>query len=330
MKCAVVKQYGEALENLVIEERPDPTPGDDEIAVAVAATALNRADLLQRRGLYPPPAGAPVYVRDVPGLEFVGTVDVVGRNVKRWRGGERVFGILAGGGYSNRVVTHEDLVLEVPEILGDVEAAAVPEAFITAFDALVLQAAVTAGERVLIHAVASGVGTAAVQLVDAWGAETIGTAGSEAKLEKVAVLAPLFAVNYRTTDFKDAIEKRYGENAVDVILDMVGASYWNANLSLLRTGGRLVLVGRLGGSEAQTPLGLLMTKRLRIMGAVMRSRTLREKIAVTRAFDERVLPRFREGVLKPVVDSVYPFEEIRQATARMERNENVGKIVLEL
>ena len=162
-----------------------------------------------------------------------------------------------------------------------------------------------------------------------WGAEAIGTAGSEDKLKKVAALAPLFPVNYGTTDFKNAIEARYGDNAVDIVLDLIGASYWMANLSLLRTGGRLVLVGRFGGSDAQTPLGLLMTKRLRIMGTVMRSRTLAEKISVTRAFGEQVLPLFGKRVLKPVVDSVYPFAEIREATAKMERNENVGKIVLE-
>ena len=329
MKCAVVAKHGDALDNLVIEERPDPSPGDNEIAVAVAATALNRADLLQRRGLYPAPPGLADGVRDIPGLEFAGTVDALGKNVTRWRRGERVLGILAAGGYASRLVTHEELVLRVPEGLSNTEAAAVPEAFVTAFDALVLQAGMTAGERVLIHAVASGVGTAAVQLVNAWGAEAIGTAGSEDKLKKVAALAPLFPVNYGTTDFKNAIEARYRDNAVDIVLDLIGASYWMANLSLLRTGGRLVLVGRLGGSDAQTPLGLLMTKRLRIMGTVMRSRTLAEKISVTRAFGEQVLPLFGKRVLKPVVDSVYPFAEIREATAKMERNENVGKIVLE-
>ncbi len=328
MQCVVITGFGEALENLAIVERTDPFPGAGEIRVAVRATALNRADLLQRRGMYPAPPGTPEFARDIPGLEFVGRVDALGEGVTRWRGGERVFGIVASGGYSTRVVTHQDLVVEVPQRLGDVEAAAVPEAFFTAFDALVLQCGMKTGERVLIHAVASGVGTAAAQIAHAWGAEAIGTAGSEEKLSRVAVIAPIFPINYRTRDFKDAIEEQYGKDAVDIVLDVVGASYWKSNLEVLRSGGRLVLVGRLGGSQAETPLGVVMTKRLRIIGTVMRSRPLEEKRSVTRAFEDHVVPLLRNGTLRPVVDSQYPLAEIRRATERMERNENTGKIVI--
>jgi NADPH2:quinone reductase len=330
VKCVTITDYGESLDHLVISERPDPKPGPGEVGVSVTATALNRADLLQRRGAYPTPPGTSDALRDIPGLEFVGRISDVGPNVTRWRVGERVFGILAGGGYASRVIAHQDLVLAVPHNLSDTEAAAVPEVFFTAFDALVLQCAMTAGERVLIHAVASGVGTAAVQLVHAWGAFAIGTAGSVAKLNRVAALAPFYPIDYTTTDFAQAIATEYGENAVDIVLDVVGASYWKANLTVLGTGGRLIVVGRMGGTEAVTPLGLVMTKRLRIMGTVMRSRTHEEKEAVTRAFEENVLPLLETGVLKPVVDSIYPLTDVRDATARMERNENVGKIVLAL
>jgi putative PIG3 family NAD(P)H quinone oxidoreductase len=328
MKCIVVKNAGESLENLVIEERPDPIPGRGEVSVAVSATALNRADLLQRRGLYPAPPGIPDGVRDIPGLEFVGRIENVGEGVSRWKGGERVFGILSAGGYASRVVTQEDLVAAVPDVLSDTDAAAAPEAFFTAFDALVLQCGMTKGDRVLIHAVASGVGTAAVQLAKAWGAEAIGTAGSDDKLRRVGALAPFFAINYRTADFKTAIVDKFGADAVDIVLDVIGASYWKSNLDVLRTGGRLILVGRLGGSDALTPLGVVMSKRLRITGTVMRSRSREEKAAVTRAFEEKVVPLFRRGEVRPVVDSVYPFARIREATAKMERNENVGKIVV--
>jgi NADPH:quinone reductase-like Zn-dependent oxidoreductase len=266
----------------------------------------------------------------VPGLEFVGRIDQVGDRVTRWSGGERVFGIVPGGGYSSQIVTHQDLVVEVPETLSDEEAAAVPEAFMTAYDALVLQAEIQAGERVLIHAVASGVGTAAVQLASLWEAEPIGTAGSRHKLGKVSELAPFFAINYRETDFREAIEYEFGDNAVDVILDVIGAEYWERNIALLGTRGRMVLVGRLGGSEAVTRLGAIMSKRLRIMGTVMRSRSLDERVAVTRAFEGDVIPLLIGSRAKPVIDSVFPFEDIHRATARMENNENIGKIVLKL
>jgi putative PIG3 family NAD(P)H quinone oxidoreductase len=328
MQCVVITGFGEALENLSIVERADPVPGPGEVRVAVRGTALNRADLLQRRGLYPAPPGSPEFARDIPGLEFVGRIDALGEGVTRWRSGERVFGIVSSGGYSTRVVTNQDLVVEVPERLSDAEAAAVPEAFFTAFDALVLQCGMKSGQRVLLHAVASGVGSAAVQIVHAWGAEAIGTAGSDEKLAKVASIAPIFPINYRTRDFRDAIEERYGKDAVDIVLDVVGASYWRSNLEVLRSGGRLVLVGRLGGSQAQTPLAVLMTKRLKIIGTVMRSRPFEEKRAVTRAFEENIVPLLANGTLRPVVDSQYSLAEIRRATERMERNENTGKIVM--
>ncbi len=328
MQCAVVHIFGERIDNLVIEARPDPTAAGENVRVRVAATALNRADLLQRRGLYPPPPDAADHIKDIPGLEFVGRIDQVGERVTRWTGGERVFGILPGGGYASCVVTNQHLVTTVPENLSDEEAAAVPEAFVTAYDALVLQGELKADERVLIHAVASGVGSAALQIAGAWQAQIIGTAGRRDKLDRMLNVASFFPINYRENDFKEAIEYEFGPNAVDVILDVVGADYWARNIAVLANRGRLILVGRLSGSEAKTPLGALMTKRLRIAGTVMRTRRLDEKIAVTLAFERDIVPLLQEGKLKPVIDSVFPFEELHRATEKMENNENIGKIVL--
>jgi putative PIG3 family NAD(P)H quinone oxidoreductase len=329
VRCAVVHIFGENLDNLVIEERPDPVAAGENVRVAVSATALNRADLLQRRGLYPPPPDTADHAKDIPGLEFVGHIDQIGERVTRWTGGERVFGILPGGGYADRVVTHQHLVAAVPKNLTHEEAAAVPEVFFTAYDALVLQAELKADERVLIHAVASGVGSAAVQIAHARQAQAIGTAGSRDKLDKMSKVATFFPINYRETDFKQAIEYEFGPNAVDVILDVVGADYWERNIALLAHRGRLILVGRLGGSEAKTPLAPLMTKRLRIAGTVLRARRLDEKITLTRLFERDVIPLLQSGELKPVIDSVFLFEDVHRATERMERNENVGKIVLQ-
>lgn len=328
MQCAVVHIFGESVENLAIQSRPDPTATGENILIKVAATALNRADLLQRRGLYPAPADAAEHAKDIPGLEFVGHIHQIGERVSKWNGGERVFGILPGGGYATRVVTHQHLVTAVPENLSDEEAAAIPEAFVTAFDALVLQAELKADERVLIHAIASGVGTAAVQIANVRQALAIGTAGSAEKLAKVSKIATFFPINYRERDFKDAVEYEFGPNAVDVILDVVGADYWERNIALLATRGRLILAGRLGGSDAKTPLGSLMTRRLRIAGTVLRTRRLEEKIALTRAFERELVPLLQTGKLKPVIDSVFLFEDIHRATERMENNQNVGKIVI--
>jgi len=327
MRCAVISRFGKELDALRIVERPDLTATGENIRVRVAATAVNRADLLQRRGLYHAPRGT---VQDVPGLEFVGYVDQVGEAVTQWKGGERVFGIVPGGSYAEQVLTHERLVVPVPDGMSDEQAAAVPEAFIASHDALVTQGRMRSGELVLIHAVAGGIGSAAVQLVQLTGAKAIGTAGSDEKLARIATLAPFFPVNYREKGFQEAIEAEFGKEAVDLILDTVGGSHWQGNLALLGDRGRLVLMGLLGGPTAHTPLATLLTKRLNITGTVLRSRPLEERILATQAFAREVLPHLRGGRLRPVVDSVFPFERLRDATARMEKGENVGKIVLTL
>jgi putative PIG3 family NAD(P)H quinone oxidoreductase len=327
MRCAVIKRFGKEIRNLVIEEREDLVATGEFVRVRVMATALNRADLLQRRGLYPAPPDAP---QDVPGLEFVGYIDRVGEAVTGWRGGERVFGVVSGGSYGDQLLTHQGLIVAVPERLSEHEAAAVPEAFMVAHDALMTQGEMQPGDLVLVHSVAGGLGSAAAQLVHAFGGRAVGTAGSGDKLAAVARLAPVLAVNYRTEDFHEKVVNRFGGNAVAVILDTVGAPYWKRNLDLLKVQGRLILLGMMGGAQAETPLATLLAKRLRLMGSTLRQRPLAEKIAVTRAFAKGVLPLLEQGIVKPVVDSVFPFAKLHEATARMENNENMGKIVLSL
>lgn len=327
MKCAVIKEFGRDISNLVIEERDDLAATGENVRVKVIATALNRADMLQRRGGYPAPPGAP---QDVPGLEFVGIIDQIGDAVTEWQGGERIFGIVSGGSYADQLITNQRMAVAVPDELSDTQAAAIPEVFITAHDALVSQGGMKPGDLVFIHAVAGGVGTAAVQLASLWGARAIGTAGSDEKLEKVKGFASLYAVNYKESDFRIQIEDAFGSNPVDLILDCVGGSAWGQNIALLKVRGTLVLLGLLGGSSAETPLSAILSKRLRIIGTVLRSRPLEEKALATQAFAHQIVPHFAHGRLQPIVDSVYPFEQLHNATARMESNQNVGKIVLTL
>jgi NADPH2:quinone reductase len=327
MKCAVITEPGRAPDCLIFQERNNLTPVGEEIRVRVTATALNRADILQMRGLYPPPPGVP---EDIPGLEFVGVIDACGDDVTAVEPGTRVFGLVGGGAFAEQVITNQQCVCPVPPELNDSDAAAVPEAFITAYDALVTQGGMRKDELVLIHAVASGVGSAAVQLVNLWGARAIGTAGGPRKLEAVGKFAPFMPINYIQENFRDAIEREYGKQPVDLILDLLGGSYWKPNLQLLRLKGRLMLVGLLAGSTEETPLALVLRKRLQIRGTVLRSRSLEEKIAVTRAFAEEVVPHFSTGSLRPVVDSVYRFSDLHEGIARMESRKNIGKIVFTL
>ena len=325
MKCAVIKKLGKEIENIVIEKRDDLVAIGEYVRVKVLSTAINRADLLQRRGLYPAPKDAP---QDVPGLEFAGIIDQVGEKVTDWKGGERVFGIVGGGSYAEQVLTHQKMAVRVQDRFSDIEAAAIPEVFITAHDALITQGGLKPGEIVLIHAVAGGVGSAAVQLVNLYKAQTIGTAGSKEKLFKIAGITNFIPVNYKEANFQDFIEKGFGKNSIDLVIDTIGASYWKQNVALLKNCGRLVLVGLLGGTVADTDLSIILNKRLKIIGTVLRSRPLEEKISATQAFSREVLPHFMDGKLKPVIDYVFPFEKLHEATARMEKNENIGKIII--
>ncbi|MBM3946629.1 MAG: NAD(P)H-quinone oxidoreductase, partial [SAR202 cluster bacterium] len=314
-------------EVLKVQEIPDPSPGPDDVLVDVKATALNRADLVQRRGRYPAPPG----IRgDVPGLEMAGVVAAIGERVTSVKVGERVFGLLGGGGYAERVVTNERMVVRMPERMTFVEAASLPEVFFTAHDALFNQCDLRMGESVLIHSIGSGVGTAAVQLAKHVGATTFGTASSADKLEKAAELGLDIGVNYKEHNFRDVVQSETKGRGVDVILDVVGAPYWEGNLASLAVLGRMVMVGTMGGAKVETNLGTLMGKRLRVFGTVLRARPAEEKMALTQQFARQVLPLLVSGKIKPVVDSVFPLEKAFEAHAYMEANKNFGKIVLSI
>ena len=322
MRAIVITHPG-GPEVLQLTEVPDPIPQREQILVRIHATAVNRADLLQRRGHYPAPAGAP---SDIPGLEYAGTVVAADAHVTRWRSGDRVMGIVSGGGYAELVCVHEAEALPAPAGLTLAEAAAIPEAFLTADDALFTIMRLRAGETVLIHAVASGVGTAALQLAHAHGATVIGTSRSPDKLRHLEQLE--HGIDTSTTDFADAVARITNGQGVHGVLDLVGGDYMSGNVKCTAPRGRIVLVGLTAGSSAQLDLALILRKRLQIHGTVLRSRSLEEKIAVAAAFAERSLPLFESGQLKPVIDRMVSITEVQAAHAAMERNETVGKVVL--
>jgi NADPH:quinone reductase len=312
-------------EVLVLRERSSPRPGPEEVRVRVRAAALNRADLLQMRGQYAPPPGVPV---DVPGLEYAGDVVEVGERVTRFSPGVRVMGLVGGGAFAEEVVTHEREALPIPEGMSFTDAAAIPEAFLTAHDALFLQGRLRGTERVLIHAVASGVGSAAAQLAAAGGATVVGTGRSEAKLARAREWGVHHAVHVpgKPPSFAAAVRERVG--AVDVVLDLVGGAYVPETLEAVALRARYLLVGLLAGPTVEVPLRTLMTKRVTLFGTVLRSRPLEEKIALARDFEATALPRFARGQLTPVIDAVLPITELPRAAARMASNETVGKLVL--
>lgn len=324
MRAAVVTEPG-GPEVFAIQERPDPAPGPDEVLLAVHATALNRADLLQRRGGYPAPAGVP---DDIPGLEAAGVIESVGERVTGWKPGDRAMALLGGGGYASRVAVHERMLMPVPEAMSLEEAASIPEVFLTAFDALFLQCELQPGESVLLHAVGSGVGTAGTQMAKAIGCRVFGTAGSAEKLQQATTLGLDVGINYREQEFAEVIEAETGGRGVDVILDVIGAPYWTPNLRSMAELGRMIIVGTMGGSTVEFNIGLLSRRRLRVHGTLLRARPLEQKINVTQAFAHRFLPMFERGTIRPVVDRVFDLEQVADAHSYMESNANFGKIVL--
>ena len=305
----------EVLE-LVARELRDAGPG--ELLVRVRAAGLNRADVMQRRGLYPAPPGV---VKDVPGLEYAGAVAAGGAGVERWPPGDRVLGGGAGGARASHLIVHEREAIAMPAGMDFHRAAAIPEAFLTAWDALD-QAELRMGERVLIHAVASGVGTAALQLVRAAGASAIGTSRTAEKLERCQRLGLEAGVLVQEGRFAEAT------GPVDVILDLIGASYGAENARAVALRGRWVVIGLVGGARAELPLGTLLARRARLIGTVLRARPLEEKAALAQRFAHQVLPLFESGQLAPVVDEVLPLEEVASAHERLERNVTFGKLVL--
>jgi len=324
MKAIVISRPG-GPEVLVPEDRPVPEPGPGEIRVRVHASALNRADLLQRRGSYPAPAGAPA---DVPGLEYAGEVDAVGEGAGLWAVGNRVMGIVGGGGHAEYVVVHEREGIRVPHDISWEEAAAIPEAFLTAYDALFRQLDLKMGERLLIHAVGSGVGTAAVQLARAAGATTIGTSRTAAKLRRAAELGLEVGIDTSREDFAEAVNQATYGSGVHAVLDLVGGTLLEASLRVVALRGRVIVVGTTAGSKAEIDLGVLLRRRIHLIGTVLRSRPLEEKIALAREFSGSVIPLLSSGRIKPVIDSVLQFSDIRKAHERMEKNDTFGKIVL--
>lgn len=321
MRAALITQPG-GPEVLRIDEIEQPTPQGDEVLVKVRAAGLNRADLSQRLGRYPAP---PDVRQDVPGLEFVGMIAALGPKVERWQEGQRVFGIVGGAAHAEYVVTHADLIAAVPPNLDDIAAAAVPEVFMTAYDALE-QGGLAAGKRVLVHAVGSGVGTAAVQLAKAAGATVFGTARTATKLEQARPLG--LDHGFAGDTWVEGVRKATSGAGVDLILDFVGAAYLGANFEVLASRGRIVVIGTLGGAEGAIDLRQLMGKRAQLIGTVLRSRPRGEKAALTAAFAQHVVPLLASGELMPVIDRAFELEEIVEAHRYMETNANFGKIVL--
>jgi putative PIG3 family NAD(P)H quinone oxidoreductase len=302
-----------------------PEPGPGELLVRVEAAGLNRADILQRRGFYPAPAGAPA---NVPGLEYAGHVERTGAGVTTFARGDAVMGIIGGGGMSTHVVVHEREALRVPAGMPIEQAAAIPEVFLTAYDALFEQAGLAMGDELLVHAVGSGVGTAALQLGVAVGAHVIGSSRTADKLARCQPLGLREGLVVQDQTFANELMSRNAGRGCDVILDTIGASYLGENIKALAPGGRLIVVGLLGGATAELPLGVLLAKRARIFGTVLRSRALEEKATLAQAFTRHALPLFAHGKLKPIVDTVMPMSEVRAAHQRMESNDSFGKIVL--
>jgi NADPH:quinone reductase len=327
MKAIVITRTG-GPDVLEVWDMPMPEPGGEQVRVRVRACGVNRADLMQRRGHYPAPPGVP---GDIPGLEFAGEVDALGPDVSgSLRVGDHVFGIVGGGGQAEYLVTHERMAVPIPANLDFEQAAAVPEVFLTAHDALETQAALRPGERVLIHAVGSGVGTAAVQLARAMGCAVLGTSRTAEKLVLAAALGLEVGIETVREDFAEVVLARTGGAGVDVVLDLVGASALEGNLKALATRGRLVVVGLLGGGTGTIALSTLMRKRARLIGTTLRARPIEEKIAATQRFAARVVPWLERGLVRPVVDRVFAFDDVRQAQVRLESNLGFGKVVLRI
>jgi putative PIG3 family NAD(P)H quinone oxidoreductase len=324
MRAAVVTQPG-GPEVFAVRELPDPGFAADEVLVAVHACGVCRPDLGMREGrTATAPAGAAV----IPGMEIAGTIEAAGAAVEGWHVGDRVMARTAGGGYGSKLAVHGGLLVPIPSTLDFEQAAAVPDAFYTAFDALFSQAGLQPGESVLIHAVGSGVGTAAVQLAAAAGCRVFGTARSDDKLARARALGVDVAINATEQDFAHVIAEETGGAGVDVILDLVGGSYWPSNLRSVATLGRLMVIGTLGGTAVETDLRLLMGRRLRIFGTNLMRRTLDERAALARVVRQQVVPLLERRAVAPVVDRVYPLAEVADAHRRMESNAVFGKLVV--
>jgi putative PIG3 family NAD(P)H quinone oxidoreductase len=327
VKAVYIAKFG-GSEKLEIREVPDPPkPSGTQILVRVKAAGLNRADLVQRRGFYAPPPG---YSPNIPGLEFAGEIVDRGEEVSTLKNGDRVFGITAGEAQAELLWADEPLVAKIPDNLSYVQAAAIPEVFITAYDAVFTQANLKQGETLLIHAVGSGVGLAALQLAKAKNAAVFGTSRTAEKLEKCKAFGlDEGIVTGDRPEFSEIANSRTGGRGADVVLDLVGGRYFEENLKSLASKGRLMLVGLTAGSKAEFDLGLALRKRLKITGTVLRARPFEEKAEVTRVFAHEVVPLLASGAVEANIDRVFPFTEVRAAHEYLESNESFGKVVLE-
>ena len=319
MRAIVLTEKG-GPEVLRVTEVPDPEPGAEEVLVEVAATALNRADVLQRQGFYPQPGPAPEH--EIPGLEVAGRIAGRGRRVTQWSEGDEVMALVAGGGYAERITVHERQAMPVPASVGLPDAAAIPEVFLTAWDALVVQGGLTSGRWALVHAGASGVGTAAIQLCKAIGA-FIAVTASAPKLDALRELGADIVI--------DRAQEEWGlADQIDVVLDVVGGDYLARNLLSLRQKGTIVQVGLMGSATTEVNLGMFMMKRCSLVGTTLRARPIEEKVALTQRFAREMLPLFGTGALRPIIDARYPLEEAAEAHRRLESNATVGKVLLTL
>lgn len=321
MKAIVVKS-GEKSPQLVWEEVADVTYKDNEVLVDVMATAVNRADLMQAQGHYPPPAGE----SEILGLEMAGRIAAVGANVSGWQVGDRVMALLPGGGYAEQAAVPAEMLMRVPAEWSWALAAAVPEVWLTAYVNLFGEGRLQKGEIALIHAGASGVGTAAIQLTRAIGARAFVTAGADHKLERCRELGAELAVNYKTEDFAE--EVLAVSDGVDVVLDCVGAAYLERNLRVLRRFGRLIHIGLLSGAKSEINLAHILRKRLTLIGSTLRTRPVAEKIAITRGFIERFGKQLEAGELRPIIDTTFPLEQAQVAHQYVAENRNIGKVIL--
>jgi putative PIG3 family NAD(P)H quinone oxidoreductase len=324
MRAIIITRPG-GPEVLEVLERPKPEPGVGQIRVRVRASALNRADIMQREGNYPVPPGV---TADISGMEYAGEVDALGPAATLWKGGERVMGIVGGGGHAEFLCVHEREAMPVPSSLSWEEAAAIPEAFLTSHDALFNRLKLRTGETLLIHAVGSGVGTAGLQIARATGARVVGTARTASKLERAKKLGLDVGIDASRGDWATQVESAIGTERVQAVMDLAGGNYLDGNLRVLALRGRMVVVGLTAGATAQLNMGVLLRKRLTIVGTTLRARPLEEKIELARDFSERVVPLFEAGRLKPVVDRVFSFSEIRAAHELMASNNTFGKIAM--
>ena len=323
---AIVRTGDGGPEVLQLDDAPSPEPTETQILVDVHATALNRADMIQRRGGYPPPPGE----SEILGLEIAGTVAGMGNAVEGMAEGDRVFGLVGGGGYAEQAVIDYRLAMPIPNEWTFEQAAAVPEVFFTANENIFTLGKLSAGETILIHAGGSGVGSAGVQISHHAGATVFVTAGTPEKIDNCKALGAVEGINYKEQDFVAEIGRLTDEQGVDVVLDFIGAPYFERNLSILKTTGRLLQVGLIGGATTEINLSTVMRNRLQIIGSVMRPQSIDEKIAITQRFMERWLPELKRGTLQPVIDTVFPLAQAQQAHEYMEANLNFGKILLKV